>query len=78
MGCEAARWLPDKTIAVADVYSAFSRKQGLLLIEKYLKRGIHVLEPHPTNKGYEVIEEAFARSSCANERRQLAKPRAHE
>jgi len=49
----------DKTIAVADVYSAFSRKQGLLLIEKYLKRGIHVLEPHPTNKGYEVIEEAF-------------------
>ncbi len=49
----------DKTIAVADVYNAFLRQQGLLLIEKYLKRGIYVLEPHPTNKGYEVIEDAF-------------------
>jgi lysophospholipase L1-like esterase len=49
----------DKTLAVADVYNAFLGQQGLLLIERYLKRGIVVVEPHPTNKGYRVIEDAF-------------------
>jgi lysophospholipase L1-like esterase len=49
----------DKTLAVADVYNAFLGQQGLLLIERYQKRGIHVIEPHPTNKGYSTIEEAF-------------------
>lgn len=49
----------DKTIAVADVYSAFLGQKGLLLMERYLRRGIDVVEPHPTNKGYEVIESAF-------------------
>lgn len=48
-----------KTLAIADVYTAFLGHHGLLLIEQYEKRGIHVLEPHPTNKGYEVIEDAF-------------------
>jgi lysophospholipase L1-like esterase len=49
----------DKTIGIADVYNAFLGQQGLLLIERYLKRGIEVLEPHPTDKGYRVMESAF-------------------
>lgn len=49
----------DKALAVADVYNAFLGKHGLLLIERYLKRGIEVLEVHPTNKGHRVIEDAF-------------------
>jgi lysophospholipase L1-like esterase len=49
----------DKTLAIADVYKAFLGQHGLLLIERYLKRGINVLEPHPTDKGYRVIEDAF-------------------
>jgi lysophospholipase L1-like esterase len=49
----------DKTLAVADVYTAFLGHPEFLLIEQYEKRGIQVLEPHPTNKGYEAIEDAF-------------------
>lgn len=49
----------DKALAVADVYNAFLGKHGLLLIERYLKRGIAVLEVHPTNKGHRVIEDTF-------------------
>jgi len=48
-----------KTIAIADVYSAFLGQQNLLLIERYLKKGIVTTEVHPTNQGYRVIERAF-------------------
>lgn len=49
----------NRTLAVADVYNAFLGQQGLLLIERYLKKGIEVLEVHPTNKGHRVIEATF-------------------
>ncbi len=49
----------DKTIAVADVYSAFLGERGLLLIERYRRRGIEFIEVHPTNKGHRAIEEAY-------------------
>jgi lysophospholipase L1-like esterase len=49
----------NRTLAVADVYNAFLGQQGLLLIERYLKKGIEVLEVHPTNKGHRVIENTF-------------------
>lgn len=48
-----------KTLAVADVYAAFLGREGLLLIERYLKKGINVLEVHPTDKGHRVIEGTF-------------------
>lgn len=48
-----------KALAVADVYSAFLGREGLLLIERYLKKGINVLEVHPTDKGHRVIERTF-------------------
>lgn len=48
-----------RSLGVADVYSAFRGEQGLLLIERYQKKGIEVLEVHPTNKGHRVIEAAF-------------------
>ena len=48
-----------KALAVADVYNAFLGQEGLLLIERYLKKGINVLEVHPTDKGHRVIEGAF-------------------
>lgn len=48
-----------KSLAVADVYSAFLGQHGLLLIERYLKKGINVLEVHPTDKGHRVIEGTF-------------------
>jgi len=48
-----------RKIAIADVYNAFLGQQGLLLIERYLKRGIEVIEVHPTNKGYRVMEDAY-------------------
>jgi lysophospholipase L1-like esterase len=48
-----------RTIAVADVYSAFLGQKNLLLIERYLKKGIQTTEVHPTNKGHRVIEDAF-------------------
>jgi len=43
-------------IPVADVYSAFSGRDGLLLIERH---GAAQFEVHPTNAGYRVIEQAF-------------------
>lgn len=43
-------------IPVADVYSAFLGRRGLLLIER---PGAAPDEVHPTNAGYEVIAEAF-------------------
>ncbi len=49
----------DKTLGVADVYHAFLGQKGLLLIERYQKKGIDVIEVHPTNKGHRVIEDRF-------------------
>ncbi len=49
----------DKVLAVADVYTAFLGQKGLLLIERYQKKGIDVIEVHPTNKGHRVIEGQF-------------------
>jgi len=49
----------DKTIAIADVYTAFLGQEGLLLIERYRKKGIDSVEVHPTNKGHRVIQEAY-------------------
>ena len=43
-------------VPVADVYSAFSGKKGLLLINRH---GAGQFEVHPTNAGYRVIEQAF-------------------
>lgn len=43
-------------VPVADVYSAFLGRRGLLLIER---PGAAPDEVHPTNAGYEVIAEAF-------------------
>lgn len=43
-------------VPVADVYSAFLGRRGLLLIER---PGAAPDEAHPTNAGYEVIAEAF-------------------
>ena len=48
-----------RSLAVADVYNAFLGQQGLLLIERFLKKGIVTTEVHPTNKGHRVIEDAF-------------------
>jgi lysophospholipase L1-like esterase len=48
-----------RKIAIADVYNAFLGQRGLLLIERYLKRGIDFVEVHPTNKGYRVMEDAY-------------------
>jgi lysophospholipase L1-like esterase len=48
-----------RSLAVADVYSAFLGQQGLLLIERYQKKGIEFTEVHPTNKGHRVIENTF-------------------
>lgn len=56
---------PDKIIGVADVYTAFLGQKGLLLIERYQKKGIDLIEVHPTNKGHRVIEEQF-RALLAN------------
>jgi lysophospholipase L1-like esterase len=44
-------------VSVADVYSAFLGKPGLLLIERH---GAYQFEVHPTNAGYRVMEQAFA------------------
>ena len=41
---------------VADVFSAFSGRNGLLIIDR---RGHEPLEVHPTNAGYRVIADAF-------------------
>jgi len=42
-------------VPVADVYSAFDGKQGVLLIDRH-DAGVNV---HPTNKGYQLIAQAF-------------------
>lgn len=42
--------------SVADVYSAFSGRTGLLLIER---NGADQFEVHPTNAGYRVMADAF-------------------
>jgi lysophospholipase L1-like esterase len=49
----------DKTIGVADVFNAFLGQKDLLLIERFLKKGIVTQEVHPTDKGYRVMEDAF-------------------
>ena len=43
-------------VPVADVYSAFQGRHGLLLIER---PGAAPDEVHPTNAGYHVMAEAF-------------------
>ena len=43
-------------VPVADVYSAFQGKQGLLLIKRH---GADQLEVHPTNAGHRAIAAAF-------------------
>jgi len=48
-----------KTIRIADVYGAFLNQDGLLLIERYQKRGIEYVEVHPTNKGHRVMQDAY-------------------
>ncbi len=45
-------------VPVADVYSAFLGRKGLLLIER---PGASPTEVHPTNAGYRVMAEAFAK-----------------
>jgi lysophospholipase L1-like esterase len=42
---------------VADVFSAFQGRNGLLLIERH---GAEAFEVHPTNAGYSVMAKAFA------------------
>ena len=44
-------------ISVADIYSHFLDKQGLLLIDR---QGASSLEVHPTNSGHTVIAKTFA------------------
>ena len=52
----------DNVIAVADVYSAFFGQRGLLLIERFEKKGfLNTFEVHPTNKGHRIIEDLFRR-----------------
>lgn len=59
----SVRQLPqcgDKTIGVADVFGAFAGQDGLLLIERFEKKGFeNTFEVHPTNQGHRVIEDAF-------------------
>ena len=43
-------------VPVADVYSAFNGRKGLLLIERH---GANQFEAHPTNAGHRVIAQAF-------------------
>lgn len=43
-------------VPVADVYSAFLGKDGLLLIERH---GADLFQVHPTNSGHRAIAEAF-------------------
>ena len=43
-------------VPVADVYSAFLGKKGLLLIERH---GASSFEVHPTNAGHRVIAQEF-------------------
>jgi lysophospholipase L1-like esterase len=43
-------------VPVADVYTAFKGRNGLLLVERH---GADPLQVHPTNAGYRVMEQAF-------------------
>ncbi len=43
-------------VPVADVYSAFNGRTGLLLIERH---GADQFEVHPTNAGYRIMAQAF-------------------
>ena len=43
-------------VPVADIYSAFQGKNGLLLVERH---GADPLQIHPTNAGYRVMAKAF-------------------
>jgi lysophospholipase L1-like esterase len=43
-------------VAIADLYSAFLGKNGLLLIERH---GANQFEVHPTNSGHRAIADAF-------------------
>lgn len=52
----------DNVIAVADVYSAFFGQRGLLLIERFEKKGLlDSFEVHPSDKGHRIIEDLFRR-----------------
>lgn len=59
----SVRQLPecgDKIIGVADVFGAFAGRDGLLLIERFEKKGFeNTFEVHPSNQGHRVIEDAF-------------------
>ncbi len=46
---------------VADVFSAFEGRNGLLLINRH---GAGQFEVHPTNAGYRVMADAFADAYC--------------
>ena len=50
-------------VSVADVYSAFQERNGLLLIARNQAGS---LEVHPTNSGYRVIAKAFLKAMNAN------------
>jgi lysophospholipase L1-like esterase len=49
----------DNKIGLADVFAAFRDRQGLLLIERVVKRGIPSTEVHPTTAGHRAIAAAF-------------------
>ena len=49
-------------VRVADVFSAFQGRNGLLLIERH---GASAFEVHPTNAGYRVMADAFAAAAAA-------------
>lgn len=50
----------DKSLGVAQVFRAFAGQDGLLLVERFEKKGFaDTFEVHPTNKGHRVIEDAF-------------------
>lgn len=49
-----------RTIRIAEVNSAFQGQQGLLLVDRYAKKGVpDTYDVHPTNKGYQVMEDAY-------------------
>jgi lysophospholipase L1-like esterase len=54
----------DNVLAVADLYSAFQGRHGLLLIERH---GAAVDEVHPTNAGYRVIANTFEAAISASQ-----------
>jgi lysophospholipase L1-like esterase len=48
---------PGADVRVADVFTAFKGRNGLLLVERH---GADPFEVHPTNAGYRVMAKAFA------------------